>query len=251
MNAQVAGTFLPIVEITDRSTDGRTMPFKCRGDDGRLYYVKGRSATHESLICEWMAGHLAARMGLNLPRLAIATAPAGLVRLHPEGRELGTGPVFASRAVEGLSWITYASKLRVPLPMRRDILVFDWWVHNADRTLTETGGNPNLLFNAESGDLVVIDHNLAFDAEFDETTFFQTHIFGDEWNLLCQDLVEMANYQARLSEVLADSWDITWASVPSEWLFHDDEQTIPVNFDEPACKALLARCAHQDFWRLA
>lgn len=250
MSAHI-GAILPLVEITERSSDGRTMPFKCRGEDGHLYYVKGRSASHESLICEWMAGHLAAGMGLNLPMCAIAAAPPDLVRLHPDGRELGTGPVFASRAVEGLSWITYASRLSVPKSVRRDVLVFDWWVHNADRTLTETGGNPNLLFDAEHEELVVIDHNLAFDPEFDQATFLQTHIFRDEWHPLCQDLVEMANYQARLAQVLSDTWDATWASVPSEWLFHDDEQTIPANFDEPACKSLLARCTHNDFWRLA
>lgn len=227
------------------------MPFKCRCEDGNMYYVKGRSANHQSLICEWMAGHLATEMGLNLPRCAIASAPSSLVRLHPEGRELGTGPVFASLAVENLSWITFASKSLVPLNVRRDVLVFDWWVHNADRTLTESGGNPNLLFNAESGDLVVIDHNLAFDPDFDEQLFLDTHIFKDEWNPLCQDLVEMANYQARLSQVLSRRWANAWGQVPSEWMFHDEEQTIPVDFDEASCKQLLERCNHQDFWRTA
>ncbi|WP_369968306.1 HipA family kinase [Stenotrophomonas rhizophila] len=245
------GAPLSIIEIAERSTDGRTFPFKCRCDDENLYYVKGKSANHRSLICEWMAGNLAAAFGLNLPRCAIASAPASLVRLHPEGKDLGTGPVFASRAVENLNWISYASRGRVPISIRRDILVFDWWVHNADRTLSETGGNPNLLFDASTDSLVVIDHNLAFDSEFDERLFLETHVFGDEWEPLCQDLVEMANYQTKLKQALDTAWDPAWKRLPEEWLFHDDEQTVLVEFDERDCKELLERCTHQDFWRLA
>ncbi|WP_241772761.1 HipA family kinase, partial [Stenotrophomonas pictorum] len=198
----------------------------------------------------WMAGHLAVSFGLNLPDFAIAIAPSALVRLHPEGKDLGTSPVFASKAIEQLSWLNYASKELIPLQVRRDIAVFDWWVHNADRTLTGNGGNPNLLFDTSTSELIVIDHNLAFDPDFNEEAFLSTHVFSDEWRGLCQDLMEMANYRTRLNQALA-AWDQAWQQVPDEWLFHDDEQSIPVNFDAVACKTLLERCDHQDFWRMA
>jgi hypothetical protein len=60
------------------------------------------------------------------------------------------------------------------------LLVFDWWVENADRSLSPHGGNPNLLWRASENKLLVIDHNLAFDADFDEASFFTTHVFRQE-----------------------------------------------------------------------
>lgn len=247
------GGFKPlmITEISDRSTDGRTLPFMCRCEDGNLYYVKGRSAHHRSLVCEWVAGVLAAEVGLNIPQRAIAWAPQSIVQLHTDGRDLGTGLVFASRAVERHSWITYASINKVPQSIRRDILVFDWWIKNADRTLSHSGGNPNLLFDTSTDDLVVIDHNLAFDPEFNSVTFLETHIFQDEWNGLCGDIVEMAHYQQRLKQALDTSWEAAWADVPAEWMFHDDEQTIPIDLEKSQCREVLERCTNGDFWRLA
>lgn len=242
---------MTITEISDRSSDGRTFPFMCRCEDGERYYVKGQSANHRSLVCEWIGGQLAESFGLNIPPRAIAQAPASLVRLHPEGRDLGTGFVFASRAIENLNWVTYSSVQQIPREVRRDVLVFDWWVHNADRTLTASGGNPNLLFDAASRKLVVIDHNLAFDPDFDPHLFFETHIFRDEWESLCQDLVEMANYQTRLKQALDEAWPVLLPPLPGEWMFHDDEQTIPIDFSHADCLAFLERCTAHNFWRLA
>lgn len=34
-----------------------------------------------------------------------------------------------------------------------DVLVFDWWVRNEDRHLTEMSGNPNLLWDMQAGQL--------------------------------------------------------------------------------------------------
>lgn len=45
---------LPIVEILERSEQGRTRSFLCRCDDDQLYFVKGRDAGHRSLLCEWL-----------------------------------------------------------------------------------------------------------------------------------------------------------------------------------------------------
>ena len=43
---------LVIVEVIERSIQGRTEPYICRGDDGEVYFVKGRSATRRGLINE-------------------------------------------------------------------------------------------------------------------------------------------------------------------------------------------------------
>lgn len=95
----------------------------------------------------------------------------------------------------------------------------------------------------------MIDHNQAFDEHFDANAFLATHIFQAEFAALSSDLVLMAQYAARMKATL-ELWDYAWESVPDEWLFHDDEQTIPTNFDPTASAALLARCHTADLWRL-
>jgi hypothetical protein len=66
-----------IVEIMGRSEQGVTRPFICRGDDGHVYFVKGRGAGMRSLICEWIAGQLGRRLGLPI-------APFEIVEVGPE-----------------------------------------------------------------------------------------------------------------------------------------------------------------------
>ncbi|HYQ25116.1 HipA family kinase [Stenotrophomonas sp.] len=239
-----------IEEILRRSDQGITRPFLCRGDDNSLYYVKGSAANKRSLICEWMAGTLASGFGLNVPQFEIAYVPDGLADLHPEGRDLGSGPVFASQAAYNLNEILFVQAGRVPLEVRRDVIAFDWWVRNADRSLTATGGNPNLLWDAASSNLVVIDHNQAFDPDFDPGTFLATHVFQAEFAALSSDLMLMAHYADRMKATLDLWWDNAWGRVPGEWLYHDDEQTIPTDFDPAASLALVARCYDQDLWRL-
>ncbi|WP_295913601.1 HipA family kinase [uncultured Xanthomonas sp.] len=247
------GQFKPQVEIQEvlgRSDQGVTRPFLCRGDDDSLYYVKGIAANRRSLICEWMAGVLAKKFGLNVPKFEIAHVSAGLAELHPEGRDLGAGLVFASRVAHNLNEILFSQIARVPREVRRDVIAFDWWIRNADRTLTAKGGNPNLLWDvASGGELVVIDHNQAFDPEFDANAFLATHIFQAEFSELRADLVVMAHYAERMKSAL-ELWDSAWALVPDEWRFHDDERTILIDFDPVASKAMLARCHTEDLWRL-
>lgn len=49
---------LTIVEVLERSVQGRTEPYVCRGDDGEVYFAKGRSATRRGLIAEWLCVRL-------------------------------------------------------------------------------------------------------------------------------------------------------------------------------------------------
>lgn len=170
---------LQIVEILHRSEQGVTRPFLCRCEDDRLYYVKGRGAGPRSLLCEWLGGHLARAFGLPLPEFAIVQASQDLIDLFPEGSDLGVGPAFASLQIRDPQWFTVAHVSDVPVALQRDVLVFDWWVRNSDRTLTVLGGNPNLLWDTADNKLVVIDHNAAFDRDFDAAQFVQTHVFSE------------------------------------------------------------------------
>ncbi|WP_312737426.1 HipA family kinase [Stenotrophomonas sp.] len=241
---------LQIVEILGRSTQGVTRPFLCRCEDDALYYVKGASAGKRSLICEWMAGHLAIALGIRIPQFAIASADQALLDLDAEGRDLGAGYAFASRVVSNLNEITFSSIGSVPPNVRRDVLIFDWWVRNGDRSLTERGGNPNLFWEAATNGLVTLDHNQAFDTDFNPESFSKTHVFRADLTAVFGDLAEMAGYASRLTTCL-EEWDKAWSGLPEEWKHHDDELTVPTDFDADGCRRMLQRCSDEDFWRLA
>lgn len=241
---------LTIVEILERSEQGRTRPFLCRCDDDQLYYVKGRDAGPRSLLCEWLAGHLGLAFGLPLPDFTVVQAPQSLLDLYPEGRDLGPGPAFASAKVDHVQELTVSHLDGVNASLQRDVLVFDWWVKNQDRTLSAVfDGNPNLLWDAHGKKLVVIDHNLAFDREFSAVEFSQAHVFRDQISNVFQDLAECGRYAQRLREVLA-VWPDACNNAPFQWWHADSEQTVPTDFDPVATLALLNRCTTEEFWRL-
>ena len=175
-----------IEEVLERSPQGMTKPFICRGDDGEIYYVKGAGAGRRSLICEWVAGHLATALGLPVAGYAMAEVPSALI-LHgtrADIRELGSGLVFASRQIANAQELTLTTRDRVPDSVALDVIVFDWWLQNEDRHLTENGGNPNLLWDMTGEKLAVIDHKLACDPNFnlanliDTLTAITAKIFG-------------------------------------------------------------------------
>lgn len=76
---------LTIVEIIKQADQGLSSPFLCRGDDGRLYFVKGKASGRASLWAEWLGGHLGRAFGLPIPPFCIADVPAALI---PSGRKL-------------------------------------------------------------------------------------------------------------------------------------------------------------------
>lgn len=137
----------------------------------------------------------------------------------------------------------------IPVDLRRDVLFFDWWIRNADRTLTEAGGNPNLLWKAsETGTLALIDHNLAFDSEFNESQFLRLHVFAADACALFSDFSLRSNYQNRLTAALK-YWSDICDTLPKEWDFIDTEQTIPSRFPFAETKALLERIFSDSFWQ--
>lgn len=241
--------YLSIIEILERSEQGITRPFLCRCDDGNLYYAKGRAAGARSLICEWLAGHLAQAFGLPVPPFSVAEAPPELLDLHPEGAALGELPLFVSRQVAHADALGIAHLKDVDPCLQREILAFDWWVNNADRTLTVHSGNPNLLWDGGNQSLVVIDHNLAFDNSFDAVSFRQTHVFAEQFHTIDNDFFEPDRLREKMKQAL-DVWTQTCKNVPQPWWFADAEQTVPADFDCDAAFALLNRYADKDFWRM-
>lgn len=232
-------TALQVTEIVRRLDQGMTRPFLVRAEDDALYVAKGRDTTQRGLMAEWICGHLAKALGLSIPECTLLDVPPDLVAVFgPDGNALGAGLVFGSRQESNVQEFAVTQLKHIEAKERLQLLAFDWWVENADRSLTPHGGNPNLLWRAAENRLLVIDHNLAFDATFDEAEFFAMHVFRDDAATLFGDLVCRAETSALLEAALS-CFDAAVSSLPPAWNWVDVAQTIPVQVDWNATKARL------------
>lgn len=237
---------LQIVEILRPAEQGRTTPFLCRGEDDQLYYVKGLNTGRQGQWCEWLAGHLGQSFGLPIPAFQVVDVPAELLAItRTEWQVIGAGPAFASRVQECRQWLEPSMRNQVPQELRRDVLVFDWWVRNMDRF----DDNPNLLWDGAGKQITVIDHDLAFNLDFWPSLFHDHHIFAYDWDDVFSDLVAQAGYGARLMSALP-ALDIACHNVPPAWHWETLEMARPFRFDLDFVRTALARCSTPDFWRM-
>ena len=238
-----------IVEVLRRSEQGATRPFICRGDDDAVYYVKGIGAGRRSQVAEWLAGCLGRRLGLPLAAFEILSVPEELIESDPAGElnELGAGPAFGSRARDGVMELMASQVTEVPMELQEAVVVFDWWVQNGDRLLSEQGGNPNLLWDSGREELLVIDHNQAFAADFDPAVFRDYHVFATAGRRVAQDQVRRRDYESRLARALAH-WDDMVRKIPPEWFYADPEMTVPADFDLESMRKMVQRHEREDFW---
>ena len=240
-----AQPILQIREVLGPAEQGKSLPFKCVGVDGNLYFVKAQQTNRASLWREWICAHLAQAFGLSIPPFSLVQVDETLhAELPADWRQLGCLPAFGSRQHRGTSWLELGMAPRVPKSVQRDVLVFDWWVHNVDR-LT---GNPNLLWDQEHESLVVIDHNLALDPGFDAAEFLQHHVFASQWQELVEDLVSRAEYGRRLNAALPEA-TLALQTAPPEWLWENSEFDLPANFDREGALTVLSRCTTDQLWR--
>jgi len=239
-----------IVEVIRRSDQGVTLPFICRGDDGDIYFVKGRGAGRRSQIAEWIAGNLGRRLGLPIAPFSIVEIPEELIELDNtlDLTDLGAGPAFGSRR-HTLTELSYSLIHEVPYQLQCDVLGFDWWIRNADRILTENGGNPNLFWAPAENELIILDHNQAFERDFDKQNFVEYHVFSDSCRGLFSDWELRNGYSEKFHEALK-GWNDICDTIPNEWWFADPEMTVPADFDKDAELALLRLCETEEFWNI-
>lgn len=243
-----------IIQILRRAVDGMTKPFICRGDDDHIYVVKGSGAGKRSLICEWIAGCLAQQLQLPIAPFRIVDVPEELLanNIYEDSKYLGIGLAFGSLEQQRTSKVTLEDIQEIPAILQQNIFAFDWWIQNMDRTLTERGGNPNLLWRLNAGrdpssKLVVIDHNLAFDEHFHKQDFIKLHIFKEQGHLLLSDKILQNNYTQLFLNAL-QNWNDICAGIPAEWWFIDSEQTVAVDFELKAVYDKLMTCKENFFW---
>jgi hypothetical protein len=240
---------IEIEEVIRRSEQGVTEPYICRGSDGNIYYVKGKGAGYDSLVKEWVAGNLAFSLGLPIAPFKLVHVPKAL---YDAGRsrnlgDLGFGLVFGSEHIPNSNEISVLNIGSIPAGTKRDIVAFDWWVKNGDRTLTESGGNPNILWSESSGQPFIIDHNLAFDGSVTLNSQLESHIFAASAAEICETPALQAHYDAKFEMAIAELDNIV-GDIPQRWHYVDDAETFEINFSIEGAKTLLARFRVRAFW---
>lgn len=208
-----------IDSIESQTNQGATKPLRCICEYGKSYIVKFEGGmTIDELVKEWLGASLAKEFGLNVPPFDQAFLDQLLITDFEFAESTPSEEIcFASLFIDDATEFNIVLNKQIPLNTRQDIFVFDLWVQNHDRNLTELGGNVNLLWSSVQG-LCVIDHNLILSVEED---FAKTHVFRDAGEEVFGDMHLRAKYQERLSMVM-EKWDDIVSSIPKEWI--DSEQ---------------------------
>lgn len=196
------------------------------------------------MIC----GHLGKAFGLPVAPFEIVEVPPELLAIDSALKldDLGAGPAFGSRQ-QHVTEITMETASEVPDGLRRDVLLFDWWIKNDDRKLSERGGNPNLFWEPNDRELVVIDHNVALESDLILGEFLKYHIFKDEAGQTFGDFIRRDEYTIRLSSAL-EQWERIRSGIPPEWLFLDAEMIDPISLNLDAVRTLLEQFRSDSFW---
>lgn len=232
--------------------DGRTGARLCRCSDGHDYVIKtlGEISPYE-LIAEWICGHLAISFGLPVPPCKLVIDMPRLIR---QGGDICNDPDesvgFASRFQDTAATLTMQASTNVPPALKTDILVFDAWIKNGDRTLSERGGNVNLLQDIlNPQQLWVFDHNLALNQDEDLVALAAHHVFcGANAGLSLDDIVTKAEYESRIQRCMEQLPQII-ATIPNEWTAeanssrHDGKDVI-----NDIIYPILNRYDNYDFW---
>ncbi len=261
-----------ITEVIGRAVQGMTRPFLCKAGFSD-YYVKGAYAGLDSLCCEWVGNRLVnlalPNASLGLPMFEMGEVPGALIEESgfPDIRDLGEGRVFASLRIEDGQELTWSAAQGWPEETMALLLLVDLWIQNEDRSLSEFGGNPNLLVEqipalpaddpegalwAEQSRLEMLwayDFNLAFDKDFDHERFFQVHVFGKmlrQWP---------EGFRERMEPLMKDALaalPAIFAELPLEWLHVDGDESLPVQLDMKRVISVLELpfTDPETFWKL-
>lgn len=221
----------------------------CRASNDALYYVKGRNIGVRDLICEWLGTYLARSFGLPVADFDVLHIPEEVRTYSVLGKLIGGSYAFGSKQTAQAEEFQWSHVGLTKSEAKSDLLVFDWWIRNTDRQLSQLGGNPNLLWHTTTSSPVVIDHNQAFDPNFNVVSFVEGHAFRGQLVELFNDAEKRRYYESKISRALS-CWDVATELIPPEWFYLDEEQTLPVGFSTVEALALLKRFEQEDFWKV-
>lgn len=208
---------VPTVELVETglrtATGFSSGAYYCFGADGRHYYVKSpRQAGALAVVAEWLCACLAQEMEMPAQEGALVRVPETLAACAPA--ELGSGVAFGSVALPQAEDLSFGQAVKLPVSVRAEILMFDYWVHNEDRALGPAGGKPNLLV-AKGHPVRMIDHGNAFDPAWDARNFTSGHAFASSavfWRKAAQRQRWMNRALRCLDQVPA-----FWEAMPRGW----------------------------------
>ncbi|WIJ63886.1 hypothetical protein OI978_24280 [Serratia nevei] len=234
-----------ITAYTRRMRDGITQPFLCTCQNGLAYVVKGRPKLRQTeLVAEFVSAYLARQIGLPCPDFCIVDVGEDIIEFMPDLRgQLSPGPAFATRFVENASTINISqARNSINIQDQKKIFFFDQWIMNSDRTLTDIGGNVNIIFDAVNNRYYLIDHNLAF-AQNTTDDEYDVHVYskrGRAWAFDILDepeLVDLANHAM-------GTLDQAFYQLPEAWFSSDEERELIQN-NITNC---LRRVRYKEFW---
>lgn len=238
--------YLAVTAYTRRMNDGITQPFLCTCQDSNAYIVKGRPKLRQSeLAAEFISAHLARSLELAIPDFCVVDVGRELIEFMPSLRgQLDPGPAFATKYIEGCSTLNLQqARTSVNVQDQKRIFFFDRWINNSDRSLTEFGGNVNIIFDPLNNRYYLIDHNLSF-AQAVEDEEYDVHVYsanGRAWFYDMMDKPELLD----LANAAIASLDQVFSEIPDVWL-PDGDNDRESYFSE--IRTCLSRVNNDDFW---
>lgn len=121
------------------------------------------------MVIEFLCAELGRSLGLPIPSSTIAYLDPCLLEYNEDAKADFSGGddyVFASKEIPNLIELKFSDLSLINHQVAKLLFFFDYLIQNEDRTLTNISGNPNLFLNPINKDLVVFNHNLAFDREY-------------------------------------------------------------------------------------
>ena len=202
--------------------EGGSLPAIIEADDDGLYVVKFRGAGQglKALIAETIAGELARKLELNVPRIALLSLDAELARSEPdpEIQELIRASAGLNFAIDYLPGsVTYDPLAEVPdATLASEIVWFDAFVANVDRTPRNT----NLLVWHRK--FWLIDHGAALYYHHGPEDFSDragNPFPGIKDHVLLPLASRLAEVDARMAAIVTpEAIHEVISSVPEDWL---------------------------------
>ncbi len=236
---------IEIIEIIRKMEQGFTQPYLCKADNGKKYVIKGASANGTGCANEWVIGSLGKSFGLPIPSFELGIINEALFEYDSDIKQhFGTGTIFASEYIPHLQEITYSDleKRESDQELLLNLFVFDYWVKNEDRCLTEKGGNPNLFIDQNNDLIVVLDHNLGFDPSFDIKSFTKLHVGVFSWSN--QKSLFLKHEKSKYMVSCLSKLDTITEQLPDDWF---NLQVSKQQFIEQT-KSILAEHEDDHFW---
>lgn len=237
---------LRITSIDDIAHQGMSEPFLCLAENGLSYFVKGRRSGRASQINEWLCANMAQALGLPIAPFSLLEVPLNLYNeLDNKFKTIGSGAAFGSQSVLNVNILEERNIRNIDLETQKRICAFDWLICNMDRST----GNPNLLYDTYSNTITAIDHNLAFDSEFNSLRFLDTHIFANAFESILQDLVE----QARMQDFLKPAYHAYYKAkqeLPISWETINEERDISSNYNFSYAESKIERLYSNQLWSM-